>query len=344
MEDTLRRVEELLQQEKLLEAARLLRDMPVSSSSLSESHRKVVQKAEIIEHAVADLLSSPQDDWKRQGGQSGDFTVYYKVDDGARLTCRIESPIPASLLVPLLSVLNESSLYQTWIPFFHRPFHMGVSSSKQLLNDSRGHQVIQVQCQVPWPMKPREALFDVAAVDDIDEHQFIIAKMTTINNETAQFLLDDNTFQVPECPPGMERCDFDGAVLFRACPPEHNNFQTVKQKHPTEDLFLVQFLFYFDAKMPLIPQALINFVTREAIGIIWKMLLSVAEDVRNGKRKEHCDVIAQKREFYEDWVARRCEFMLRKIKDKNQRTKRSCRQQQSKNEHWTVDEILRMNM
>ena len=63
----------------------------------------------VFRHAVNDLLSSPErDDWKKQhGGLAGDFTIYYKIEDGAKLTCRVESPIPSNLLVPLLSVLNE---------------------------------------------------------------------------------------------------------------------------------------------------------------------------------------------------------------------------------------------
>jgi hypothetical protein len=96
--------------------------------------------------SVNELLSSPQTDWIKQSeshGKNGAFTIYYKIEEGSRLTCRIESPIPSSHLVPLLSVLNESGLYQEWIPTFRRPFKLGVTSSKQLAVFSRGHQVIQ---------------------------------------------------------------------------------------------------------------------------------------------------------------------------------------------------------
>jgi hypothetical protein len=109
-------------------------------------------------NAVGDLLSAPGDDWIKQGeshGKNGDFTIYYKVQEGARLTCRIESPIPTSHLVPLLSVLNESELYEEWIPTFHRPFKMGVTSSKQLATFSRGHQVIQGRNAVADDMRQR---------------------------------------------------------------------------------------------------------------------------------------------------------------------------------------------
>jgi hypothetical protein len=200
-------------------------------------------------------------------------------------------------------------------------------------------------------MNPREALFDVVAVDDIDEFGYIIAKMTSLTDETAKYLLNNNdttiSFNMPECSPGTERVDFDGAVLFRACPTDHLNYKKVKEKHPDEEILLVQFLFFFDAKLSYVPQALINFVTREAIGIIWNMLLKIADDVRTGKKHEHCTVIAQKQEFY-SWVERRCQFMLSKIKDQKVTTATAtsgsnCGHEDHQNE-WTLHEILRMNM
>ena len=184
-------------------------------------------------------------------------------------------------------------------------------------------------------MTPREALFDVLAVDDIDEFGYIIAKMTSLTDETAQYLLNNNNdtttpttpFNIPECTEGMERVDFDGAVLFRACPTDHLNYQKVKEKHPDDEILLVQFLFFFDAKLSYVPQALINFITREAIGIIWNMLLKIADDVRTGKKHEHCAIIAQKEEFY-SWVEKRCQFMLSKIKDQNVTTETTANTQQ----------------
>ena len=318
-----------------------------------------------------EILSSPQDEWTKQGESHGhfEFTIYYKVEDGARLTCRIESPIPPSLFVPLLSVLNESSLYHTWIPSWQTPFKLGVQESNQLLHDSRGHQVIQVSASVPWPMKPREALFSVQAVDEIDSNGFIIAKITSIGDtddgEIIKKSLPSN-FEVPENTQGMERCDFDGVVLFRHCPTDHPNYEATRSKYPDGDLILTQFMMSFDAKMTMVPRSMINFVTRTAMGTVWNMLLSVAEQVRDGSREEHCKIIAQKGDFYK-WVEERCNYMLREIKnglknsaDLEQDLDQDCGDGEQKlqekklerseqdiikgTEVWTLQEILRMNM
>jgi hypothetical protein len=291
--------------------------------------------------AVANFLSSPQQDWVKQGENHGkyDFTVYYKVEEGARLTCRVESPIPVGLLVPVLSVLNESDLYETWIPYWKRPFRMGVRRSRNIFQDTRGHQVIQVQCDVPWPVAPREALFDVQAVDDIDEHGFIVAKMTSLDEGVATNLLPDS-FRIPDLADGTERCDFDGAVLFRACPTDHPDYASTKTKFPNEDLLLLQFMMYFDAHMAFVPHSMINFVTRTAMGMIWNQLLTIAEQVRDGKREGHRDAIAKKAAFYE-WMEGRCRQM--------NAPSLSCKPQEHQQEQYrnggmTLNDVLRMTI
>jgi hypothetical protein len=209
---------------------------------------------------------------------------------------------------------------------------------------------------VPYPIYPREALFDVTAVDDIDENGFIIAKMTTVTEEIANNLPEN--FDFPGVTSGFERCDFDGAVLFRACPTDHPNYANARQRcSGEEDLILTTFSFHFDARLRYIPQALINFVTREALGIIWNVLLNVAQQVSDGTRKQYCEVIAQKKDFYA-WVEQRCQFMLQKLKQQNakQETKlvsvssgsttvshRTEEWEEKKEGCWTMQDILRLN-
>mmetsp|Transcript_31492 Transcript_31492/g.76277 ORF Transcript_31492/g.76277 Transcript_31492/m.76277 type:complete len:497 (-) Transcript_31492:69-1559(-) len=364
IEDIIHVVDGHIREERLLEAARLLRQIEQQQQQqnddndddndddgssryvLTDAHRRLLHTADVIERSVQEMLSSPEDDeggeddndeeeagnndgdgWTKQGESHGehDFTIYYKVDTSdsgsAKLTCRIESPIPQSLLVPLLSILNESDLYHTWIPSWQRPFRLGIDSSKQLLHDTRGHQIIQVLCNVPWPLSKREALFDVQAVDDIASRGFIIAKMRTVTEEMAKLDLP-STFTVPDVTPGTERAEFDGSVLFRACPVDHPCYESARNKtrqeeDEEEDLVLVQFSMFFDAHMTMVPQSMINFITRSAIGVVWSMLLNVAEQVRDGTRREHCDVIARKADFYE-WVVQRVGVLLEMNRQKNE--------------------------
>jgi hypothetical protein len=323
-EELIHQAEAYYKEERLLQAARLLRRVE-DPKFVTERHHKLLKTAEIVEQAVGELLAAPYGDWKKQGESHGDYetSIYYKVDSGARLTCRVESPIPSSLLVPMLSVLNESSLYHTWIPSWNRPVKIGVSQSKQLLNDRKGHQIIQIQFDVPWPMAPREVLCDVVAVDDIDENGCIIAKMQSLGDNEDDWPAG---FTVPPLEGKTARADFDGAVLFRACPPDHPMYESSRKKF-SEDLILLQHAMFFDAHMAMVPQSVINFITRTVIGQSWKMLLHVAEQVRDGKRKEHQQIIQEKKEFYR-WMEEGCQQLFHRINKK----KEACKQEE---EAWT---------
>lgn len=339
------------EQEKLFEAARLLRQIDSESPLLTDFHRKLQRNALVCEKAVAELLTSPSNDanngeeaWKKQGETNGSYptTIYYKVESGARMTCRMETPVPSSLLVPLLSVLNESELYHTWIPSWTRPVRLGVSESKQLLHDTRGHQIIQVECDVPWPMASREVLMDVIAIDDIDKNGYIVAKMQSLTTEESQKNQISN-FQIPEVAAGVERIDFDGTVLFRSCPVDHPNYEKAKENF-NGDLILLQFIVSFDAHMT-VPQSVINFITRTVIGHIWNMLLHVAEQVRDGTRKEHKEVIERNADFYQ-WVEDRSQFMLLQMEEK----KNGGGKQEEKvaaepaEGDWTMDDVLNLSI
>ena len=88
---------------------------------------------------------------------------------------------------------------------------------------------------------------------------------------------------------------------------------------------------------------MINFFTRSAMGIVWNMLLRVAEKVRDGTREEHCNAIAQKADFY-DWVEERCKYMTGKDIHREHGNGDEQDDGLKENEIWTLQEILRMNL
>jgi hypothetical protein len=342
--ELIQRAEERYNAEQLLVAARTLRQVKRPEQHLNERHLKMLSIADMLEDAVEDFLAPPRRDWKKQGETHGAYetSIYYKIESGGRLTCRIETPIPKDMMVPILSVLNESGLYRTWIPSWTRPFRLGVRESKQLVNDRRGHQVIQIKSDVPWPMAMRDTVMDVIAVDDIDENGCIIVKMQTLGGKNEGSHLLPDGFELPELEKGSERLDFDGSILFRACPTDHPTYEISRRKHPSGDLVLLQYNMHFDARMPGVPHSMINFITRVVIGMIWSMLLKVAEEVKNGKRTEHVEVIRQKAGFYK-WLEDRCQLMLdSKSKDHTSSKVTLERASQKVENDWTMQDALRL--
>ena len=304
--DLITLAEEMFAEERLLVAMRLLKQVS-DEKLLTDKHRNMLDVASHCETAITDLIGAPEDaggGWTKQGEVHGDrdTLIYYKVDDEVRLTCRIETPIEASLLIPLLSVLNEVDLYETWIPSLNYPFKIGIKQSRQLQQVSKTNQILQVSGNVPWPFAVREVIMQALAFDDIDDNGFIGVRMSSLESGDI----------VPPLEAGTVRVEFEGAMLFRACPADHPTLNNSHNKY-NEPLILVSFKMNLDAHMTTFPQRFINFITRTVVGRIWGMLLEVAGDIQNGRRPLHKDVIASKANFYK-WMQSRIDIMLNKIK------------------------------
>jgi hypothetical protein len=205
-------------------------------------------------------------------------------------------------VVPLLSVFNETDLYGTWLPRWERPIHLGLRECKLIRQDGRCHQVISAITDLPWPWKPRQCDIEVMACDDLDAQNMIIVTMDTLEND-------------PDIPikSGVVRIDYKGGIVFRPCPVDHPVWHNSKQTDKTNKV-LVSFTMMVDPKVSFVPLSIINFVTRTVLGTMWKSLLKVAEQVRDGDRPEHAKAILQKREFLYDYMEMRIEIMMNALK------------------------------
>lgn len=295
-------------EERLLVAARLLKRVR-DTSKLTDKHLWILKKAMRAEQVVRELATEPGDEWSKQGESHGtyDTIIYYKVVD-SMLTARIETPIEQSLVVPLLAVFNETELYTTWLPRWERPIRLGVRGTKLLRQDGRCNQLMMATTDMPWPLSTRECIIDVVAMDDIDENGAVVVKMETGS---------DDDPDVPLIEKSAVRIDFDGGILFRKCPRDHPAF--VKSKHkPDHDMVLVCLTLFVDPKVKVVPQSVVNFMTRTVLGGMWTSLLNVAEDVRDGKRPLHAHAVDAKRDLVYDFMERRIQVMLSAMKQEVQ--------------------------
>jgi hypothetical protein len=349
--ELLQQAEDHVASQRYFVAARLLRRVS-DTSLLQPKHERVLQMAAEAQEVLDTLLQYPSDDatdatadsadnssgggWKKQGERHGhrDTAIHYKLDDHARLTCRIETPIEESLLVPMLSVFNESELYATWMPSWRFP-RTEVAESLKLAEYGRGNQVQQLTVKLPLPMWDRQLIQHGFAVDDIDADGAIVVKMQSCPPGPFRYAPakddcrdDGKGLKIPEVAFGVIRMDFDGGILIRACPADHPlllhsaekkakkkktaNSATASSYPPGEKLLLLSFTEFVDAHFTYVPTASINFLTRTLIGSFWGALLQVAEDVRDGKRPLHTAAIQAKGELY-DWAKDRVEVMFDKI-------------------------------
>ena len=77
-----------------------------------------------------------------------------------------------------------------------------------------------------------------------------------------------------------------------------------------EGKILVTVVLFVDPKVSFVPRTFLNFVTRTAIGDVWKMFLRVSEEVRDGKRPAHSKRIADKHDKIYGWIQEQSKWIL----------------------------------
>ena len=296
--------ERLCNDDLLLPGLRIFRRVK-DSSLFTDEQTEWIRLAELMEKLREDLTAPSSEGWTKQGESHGnrDFITYYKTEEGGKLKCRIESVIEASLYVPFLAVMNETDLYETWFPKWRFPFKLGINRSNKLKQRGRVEQVVQLTVDLPWPIHNREIVFWGFAEEDADLNRDVGAKLVTVGDD-----FDNGLVPPPE--KGIVRMDFVMDFLFRPCPPDHAALSKSTAHYPKgENLILLTTVMYCDPKIAFVPHSFMNFCTRTAIGTVWRMILKVSEEVREGKRPVHADLIASKREELYDWIEERAQLI-----------------------------------
>lgn len=306
----LTKAEQLYELDKVNQTAKILRSL--DQSTLEEKHHAMLRRAKEADDLVRDLKTSPDGgDWIDQGISKGNFPtrVLYRLEQGEKLVevrARCETPIKKDLLEPLLSVLNETQLYKTWLPNFSVPT-LQVRECEKLKQIGRISQIVFLVMDVPWPIAPREMVLHAAAFDNIDESGQLGIKLKTIKTG------DDEV--VPEQDPTTVRLDLDGGFLFEKCPKDHPCMEFIQKDGDEEDMILVTFSALMNPNMKYLPQSFLNFLVKTALGTVWKNLLQIATDVKDGKRPDHKSAIQRKKEELYDYVRARLDIMLSAMND-----------------------------
>ncbi|KAL7575585.1 hypothetical protein ACA910_020156 [Epithemia clementina (nom. ined.)] len=312
----LQQAEAAMAEERYLEAGRLLHQVD-DSSVLEERHLECLKIVEEFKESMEDLMqpTPEQDGWTKQTERHNkrfDTAIYYKVDPtNHQLTCLMEAAIPSSLLVPLISIMNECTLYGTWMPSWKHPFRVGYRKTDVLKEMGRGNLINHVVVDLFPPYHPRDIIMLTRAIDEIDAASKIIIRAKSLKSSE-----DDSC--VPEPGRHVVRMDMECCFIFQVCPPDHPLLQHSKIAYPPNERML---LFVgkqrVDAHVSYVPLSVINFFTRQFLNGLLINFLSVGEEVRDGKRPEHQAAIQSKPELY-DWVRQRVDVMFEKIEKEQQ--------------------------
>ena len=323
------RANTLAKDDKILLAAHVLQG--INGVHLQPVHHDILKEAAILKRLLKDNTTNIDEsdnnnsDWIKQGNHLGkhNFSIYYKLlNNNQELSCRLDTIIPHTLLVPILSVLNESELYQTWLPCWSVP-KLKVVKSEKLRQTGRCSQVVNVETEVPWPLSSRQVILKAVACDNIDSYSkedddeaSSANKTECLGKDGGRIIIrlqsldcDDNIQEGLDVPPaktGTVRMRVAGSFTIEKCPETH---PSLKAESSEEDLVLITFTFIVDPQLAIIPKQFINFFLRTAIGTMWNMFLNIAEGVKDGKHPEHSKAIKEKRGLYE-WIQERTRVML----------------------------------
>ena len=316
----LSKVEQLYDDDKLLEAGRILKEL--NPSTLTTKHKTILQKAkkgeELIEELTSDLHNK-ENPWIIHGVSKGEFPTLsaHRLEkchgddnnknnnDGnngnhhVELKARCETPIDKSLLSPLISVLNETELYETWLPSWNVP-KFRIKKCQKLSQRGRCSQVIIITFDVPWPIATREVVLLADGIDDINHNGDIAIRLHSVDTG------DEDGLVPPPEDKSIVRMDIDGGFIFRQCPKDHPALVA----GDADEKILVTFAASVNPKMKLLPQSFLNFLVKTAFKIGWIIMLKVARDVRDGKREDHKNKIKEKRGILYDWVDERLREMM----------------------------------
>jgi hypothetical protein len=307
--DFITRAEEKAKETRYLEAAKLLREVQ-DESLLKAKHHRIMEVCDVMEHVLDNELSaSPEEsEWTKQGESHSkyDFIIHYKVDKNNLLTMRIDLVVESSLLIPIISVFNESELYSKWMPSWKHP-KVGLRRSDKLQDMGRGNQIMMVTVDMPFPLAPREVVQHALAIDSIDENATILIRAHSI--DPGEYNNGSDEITIPEPEKGIVRIDVDCGIAIRACPDDHPALKNSKKDYPEDEpKILLSIKQQIDAKVSFVPLRMINFFTRQVIKQMMINLVEVAGEVRSGERADHKEAIEKKPELYA-WVEERVKVM-----------------------------------
>jgi len=286
-------------EERLLDAYRELKK--VKEDDLSEEEKETIKLAESCTEFVDLMKADINPEWINLGESKKNYryqSMAYNLDlKPVRVDMVIESPVEASLVVPLVATLNEVDLYPTWLPNWNKP-RFRVVRSESLKKTGNCSQVFTVRTEAP--LATIEFYVNATVIDDTESSKEFVVNLDALNPGDIDGL-------IPEKEKEINRVALSGGMVFRKCPEEvaekAKKLRTKAKGAKDENIVLVTFTVVYSNKDRFLKQGFIvrqmsHFILKVVIGSIWSKVLGVAEDIRNGKRPDFDKVMEEKKENY----------------------------------------------
>lgn len=281
-------------EERLFDAKNEL--LKVEKENLTLEEEKLLEKAQICEDFLKVVESEADPSWSSLGEMKKNgrahSTVYNLEYQPVRVDFMIESVIEKSLMFPLIAALNEVDLYPSWLPNWNHP-KFQIVRAETLKRTGHTSQIFTVRTAAP--LATVEFYVSATAVDFTESGKTFILKIDPLEDGAEDGL-------VPPPEEGINRVTLGGGLTFRKCPEDRaENAKKLRGKKAKEEenFVLVDFAVVYQNKKKFLKPGFIirkmsNFVLKIITSALWQRLLSIAEEIRDGKRPEFDKVVEEK--------------------------------------------------
>lgn len=138
-------------------------------------------------------------------------------DNPEKISFRLEGTVGAPLIC-ILSVLNEVDLFSRWLPYYTRPFKLGLRKAEST-EFGRVDKMVQFHIDFPWPFANRDACFETFAVDDFERNSQIVVKMLTLDQDCRS---PRQRMAIPAPSKSVQRLLVDGSMVIQPLGPRES--------------------------------------------------------------------------------------------------------------------------
>lgn len=299
-----------LAEERLYDASREL--SKVDKEVLTKDEERVMEKAKKFQKYANVAKNEYDPSWtnlgeSRKNGRS--FSSLYKINWGPlKVNFAMELLIERSLVLPLLAVLNEVDLYNTWLPKWGKPTRLEFVRTNTLRRS--GMTIQDCTIRVAAPLATVETYLRVEGVDDTVANREVTLTLNHLE-------VGDQEGLVPPHEEGVNRVKINAVVLYRKAPKDEElKAKALRGKKLKEDEDFVKISIVVEygnentmLKGGFVIRKLATFVLKIVAGMMVNRMFSLAEEVRDHKRPEYEKAMAEKPETY-DWIRERISGIL----------------------------------
>lgn len=176
----------------------------------------------------------------------------------------IYSPLKSALCLAW-----EAPSYKFWWPQMTVPTFK-IDESRWVKRCSIGEDLSLIRVKVPWPLAAREVLMYAFELEVFDEELIIVLLHSVPDTPSPEQIINGlKPSEVPDASPNVVRMELAGGFALQRLSSDQSYFRTVAN---------------LDIKLEFIPPWLINFISRQLIGLGFKLYQKILISISNEER------------------------------------------------------------